>query len=248
MCIAAARATAWPITTTSPRSHTELVKLCINALPTDQIWKEFSNRFDPWIKRYLIKIWKSLRPTNVTNFFDLLEEFVQEVYLLLLKEDKKALRMFRGTTNNAFLSYLLIICANVVREYLRSQSALKRAACFLPLDFLDDEQAVSHYLKLFYGSKLFEAETEMVLHLLKNQLWQRVDAVLRQCFSTRDQTIFLLTVIEGYSGSELSAKYDFQLKASSIDSIVRRTLTRLTNVLSITKPYSTNFQRKRGLH
>lgn len=240
MCIAA---TARPQPGDIPiaYSHKELVEHCINASPQDSVWGEFSNRFDPWIKYFLIKAWRPFRHIRAINLFDLLEELIQEVYILLIKDKRKALRSFRGATDSSFLAYLSIICTNTLREHIRSQLAAKRTAHLISFDLLiTDEQTKPYYFKLFYEPILFNAEATMVSELMKKELWQRIQPVLKECASSRDQKIFLLVVLEGYSCSELVGMYDFHLKPSSINSIVRRTTTRLIDVLSTPKTTKPN--------
>ncbi|MEW6736620.1 MAG: hypothetical protein AB1489_35350, partial [Acidobacteriota bacterium] len=115
-------------------SYVNLVAICSQS-PTQPVWDEFYKRFDRWIHKYVRKALRGKTKNNNCNQNgEIVAEIVQDVYLKLLADERKALRSFTGTTDNAFLAYLSVICTNTVYESHRRQVANKRSAELIPID------------------------------------------------------------------------------------------------------------------
>ena len=70
-----------------------------------------------------------------------IEDFAQAVYLRLIKEDRAALKNFKGDFDNSIFQYLLIIAINVVRDYYRESRAIKRPQIVCSLEDLLDKHS-----------------------------------------------------------------------------------------------------------
>lgn len=214
-------------------SHSELVHLCSNSA-AHPAWEEFYRRFDVYIRSYIFKAWKRLTDSeNVDN--DLMLDLIQDVYLRLLFDDLQPLKSFKGDSDIAFLAYLARISQNVVREYFRRQNAIKRSGKFCSLDLLLDEAYCeskgSRAFTFQYFSHNFEQE--LFDRLTEREFSDLLTQILSSQKAQRDKFIFEMYALEGLSISEIAELPGLQLKAGSVESIIRRVRARIFQTIQI---------------
>lgn len=207
-------------------SDLELIKLCGES-SGKLLWEEFYKRFNYYIQLYIKKAWKTRVSSRYLDSFttqEILSDLVQDVYVKLLDFDRQALRNFQGESDNSFLAYLSKIANNIVAEYFRKQLAEKRRGNEISIQFLIDEQecqqtgskAITHtYLSI-------NGETKLLNTLATQEISKVVEEILVGQNSQRDLLVFKLCTIEGMSSKEIAETKEFELKPSSIESIIRR--------------------------
>ncbi|MEW6736484.1 MAG: sigma-70 family RNA polymerase sigma factor [Acidobacteriota bacterium] len=200
-------------------SHVNLAAICSQSL-AQSAWNEFYQRFDKWIHIY---VRKALRGKNKDNNNgcsqngEIVAEIVQDVYLKLLVDERKALRNFTGTTDNAFLAYLSVICTNTVYESHRRQVANKRSAELVSMD------ETAKYLNICCDSYLSDININEVMRLL--------DKIVVGRNFKRDKLIFNLYVAYGLTATEIAQLPEFDLSLGAVQSIIHRIRIKITNTL-----------------
>lgn len=216
-------------------SNIELIRVCSQSTQSTA-WEEFYRRFDKYITIYVKKAWKRRMSTdNIDNISiqETLKDIVQDVYIKLLEADQQALKSFQGQDENTFFAYLARIATNQVGEYFRRQLAEKRKGATLSVDFLLDslacERSCSQRLAYEYLSRDIEPA------LINRIAWQEFSDILEQLLEgpqvKRDKLVFLLHISEKLSSQEIATKLGGGLKASGVESIIRRTKDRLQRII-----------------
>ncbi len=198
-------------------SHKALIDVCIPALPEHPVWLEFYRRFDPWIQCYIKSTWHKCGQgaCNDGCSAEVVIDLVQDVYVLLLKNDLQALRKFKGSTDTSFLAYLAIIAANAVREHIRKQLASKRKAKMSSIENILSLNPQGSYL-------VDDPQATIFAQVYASELLAMLPSNNNGHHTQRDHRLFTLYVLHGFTAKELASTVPLQLKASSIESIIRR--------------------------
>lgn len=91
----------------------------------DADWASLVGRLDPMLRRTVAALGRSY---GVYLTRDLLDEVIQETWLRLLQNDRRALRGCRGGTEATILTYLRRVARSTLVDWLRARAALKRGA------------------------------------------------------------------------------------------------------------------------
>lgn len=196
----------------------QLIRLC--ATNCEASWQEFVSRYQPLLARSATRAYRRFTRGGFPPAWRV-AEFVQEVYVRLLKNDLELLRRLRGETESAVKAYLSNISMNTVGDLLREELAQKRFAETSSLADLDiGPQALQLARQFITPEGLAERD---LLKLLTN--YSEASQV------NRDLMIFLLHVRAGLTAHEI-AEVDFiRLKPASVTSILTRTKNRLRKAL-----------------
>jgi RNA polymerase sigma-70 factor (ECF subfamily) len=92
----------------------DLLHLCLNSNGQEH-WRDFVHRTQPLMASVIINTirrWKEPAPS-------LVDDLIQETYLKLFANDRKALRSIRNEYENTIFGYLKIVASNVVRDHFR---------------------------------------------------------------------------------------------------------------------------------
>lgn len=220
-------------------SSLDLVKLC--SQPKNEVaWQEFYQRFNPYIEIYIKKAWKIRTcSNNLMNPIvkETIADLIQEVYVKLLESNRQALQQFQGETEGSFLAYLSKIASNIVSEHFRKQLADKRRGAEMSIEMLLDKaeceksgsQEITHLFLSTGGEK------EILRALRNRQLSQILENSLSGSNKQRDVLIFRACLVAGMSAQQVIEAENLNLKASSIESILRRIKDKLRQTLK-TKP------------
>lgn len=183
-------------------------------------WSEFVARYQPLLTRSATRAYRRFTRGGFPPHWRV-AEFVQEIYLRLLRNDMELLRKLRGETDSAVRAYLTNVAMNTVGDLLREESAQKR---FSETSSLTEVDVGAQALQLAQQFVAPESLTERdLLKLLTNYS----DAAQ----VSRDIAIFLLHVRAGMTADEI-ANVDFiRLKPASVTSILLRTRNRLRKAL-----------------
>lgn len=116
-------------------SNTQLVKLCAEEVRDERAWLVFFERFDHYIRLIVLReCQRKFLTKNKTQFEEIFQDLVQEVYVKLTQKNCKALHDFKAATENSIFTYLAIIARNAVRGYLTKEGAKKRRVDLVSLN------------------------------------------------------------------------------------------------------------------
>jgi RNA polymerase sigma factor (sigma-70 family) len=211
----------------------ELVKRC--CISADQpAWREFERRFNRLIANYVSKAFNNLA-FNRSFRAEEPEDFVQEVYLVLLKEDLKALKSFKGTSDNSFLAFLHTISIRVVAEYFRKQMSGKRGKGDIPVRSLESVAAMNElsYIDNNVDNTLIEWEFDKLLqHSLRGRN------------SERDRRIFKMHAWHAFTPSEIAAAEPENIRPNTVLAILERCSNKVMKTTSRLNCLGTALWRK----
>src|ERR1700678_3100899 len=107
----------------SSLSIEELVRRCSASRSADA-WEEFVRRFHRLIASVVLR--------TATRFGDssrqTVDDLIQETYLKLCADKFRILRNFEQQHPDAFLGYIKVLAANVVRDHFKASYSQKRGA------------------------------------------------------------------------------------------------------------------------
>lgn len=209
----------------SERSAVALVREC--GLSTDpSAWTEFVDTFNRRIVAAVIRERRLRGLATDSSAADAVSDLVQDVYLRILANDRRALRDFRGETETAVFAYLARIVRATVGDRTRRDSSRKRSARIVPIDAGaggDGSAPLSELLAAGDGSSPDRQMRE-----------RAVPGRLRELLAgggfpnpERDALVFELHVLEGLSAREIAGIPALELSLSAVEGVLRRTRERL---------------------
>src|SRR6202000_2798909 len=92
----------------------ELLSLCLNS-NDEAKWQEFVGRTQPLIASVIINTirrWQEPSP-------NLVDDLIQDTFVKLFANDRKALRSIKNEYENTIFGYLKVVASNVVRDHFR---------------------------------------------------------------------------------------------------------------------------------
>src|SRR5690349_12334255 len=92
----------------------ELLHLCLGSDDQER-WQQFVRRTQPLIANVIINTLRRWREPSPS----LVDDLIQETYLKLFANDRKALRGIRNEYENTILGYLKVVASNVTRDHFR---------------------------------------------------------------------------------------------------------------------------------
>lgn len=198
-------------------THSELIALMVQNPQNNKAWAEFYSRFHSAILHAIVWACNSLRIKQEAFTID---DLVQEVYLLLIKDNCKALRTFSGRSENSIFAYLRILAINVVRKNLSRERAKQRNVRF----------SDSNPLLSFEDSALLAERS-----LLADPI-DRIEAYLNEILSKsrtkeRDKLIFKLFYFEGFHIKEIANDFGMNLSEKRVVNIIGSIKAKLRHAL-----------------
>lgn len=221
-------------------SNTELVKRCANSLNNNSAWLEFFSRYKQCIYYTIIhECQKNEVKKYCFQFEETVKDLVQDVYLKILENDCKALKQFRGESENSVYSYLKMIAKNVVKNYITKMQAQKRPQVEISLDtpiMLTDENEPIYY-KDRKKSTSFDTEQEFRLTILKEEIEYRLAKLLTGRKKKRNKLICQLHIYNGFSANEIALFFNFGISTKHIANIISNSRQKLIKTLSLVKQH-----------
>lgn len=195
----------------SDLSLIDLLDRCLESRHEDA-WGELVRRLHPLIAGVVIK---TCFRCGVTHR-DALDDFIQEVFLKLCRDDARVLRSCELKDETSLFSYLKVVTANVVLDSHKYRSAVRRShKAERPLD--DDFPASRPASDI----PLLEVDIERVLH--------------KEDVAIRDRSIFWLYFRQGLSAREIAHMIGMSgdsLSVKGVESCLRRLTTLLRERLT----------------
>ncbi|MBC8184229.1 sigma-70 family RNA polymerase sigma factor [candidate division KSB1 bacterium] len=204
-------------------SHFELVNLCCQESQNRNAWIEFCSRYDEHIWSV---VFRECEEKNIFNNFSLskqvVKDLVQEVYMKLVDNEKKALRDFQGAYKNSIYLYLGTIAKNVVRNYFVKMGAQKRPQIYGSLDdvvVVSDDGEKIHVIDQI-ESKQHNVEDKLKLKILEEEIDEILDKFLRGRTKQRNKIVFKLHFYEGLTAEEISTQFNFEISESRVINLI----------------------------
>lgn len=100
----------------------QLIDHCSKRPPEEPAWREFIRRFHPTIQKGITDVCARLYEEDgiaTTADQTVIQELTQDVYKRLTRNNSEALRQVKANSDDSMKNYLLLICMNVVRDYIR---------------------------------------------------------------------------------------------------------------------------------
>jgi RNA polymerase sigma-70 factor (ECF subfamily) len=179
----------------------DLLRLCLSK-DAEEHWREFVRRTQPLIASVIINTvrrWKQPAPS-------LVDDLIQDTYVKLFGNDKKALRAIKNEHENTIFGYLKVIASNVVRDHFRQPinkaDEVEVSDAVLPpgpdarerREFLDKKQQVQRILGKLSSSETYD----------------------------RDIAIFWFFYEQGYTAKEISLLPNVGLTVKGVEAVILR--------------------------
>ncbi|HEY7406541.1 MAG TPA: sigma-70 family RNA polymerase sigma factor [Candidatus Angelobacter sp.] len=178
----------------------ELLNLCLGS-EDQELWQKFARRTQPLIANVIINTLRRWREPSPS----LVDDLIQDTYLKLFANDRKALRGIRNEHENAIFGYLRVAASNTTIDHFRQpKNKVPEVELTDPVvppspDGLDR-----------IG---FEREKEKIHAILQS---------LPSETRPRDQAIFWLYYEQGYTAKEISFLPHIELSVKGVESTLQR--------------------------
>jgi RNA polymerase sigma factor (sigma-70 family) len=184
----------------------DLLHLCLGS-EDQELWQEFVRRTQPLIANVTIRTirrWHEPAPS-------LVDDLIQDTFVKLFANDRKALRSLKNEYENTIFGYLRVVAANVVHDRFR-QLPNKVEEIELTDDVLPPSPS---------------GMDRMEFKRLKDDIHERLKGLSSSETYQRDESIFWLYYEQGYTAKEISLLPAVGLSVKGVES----TLQRLTRFL-----------------
>jgi len=184
----------------------DLLHLCLGS-DDQELWRNFVRRTQPLIASVIINTirrWQEPSPS-------LVDDLIQDTFLKLFTNERKALRSIKNEYENTIFGYLKVVASNVVRDHFRQTEnkveEIELADPVLPPtpDGLDRVEFAR----------------------LKDKIQTRLQSLSSSETYRRDETIFWMYYEQGYTAKEISFLPSVGLTVKGVES----TLLRLTRFI-----------------
>lgn len=174
----------------------ELLNLCLGS-EDQELWQKFVRRTQPLIANVIINTlrrWREPAP-------NLVDDLIQETYVKLFANDRKALRSIRNEHENAIFGYIKVAASNTTIDYFR--------------------QPKNNVPELELTDPVVPPLPDGFDRIRFAQLKDKIQECL-QDFSSRDQTIFWLYYEQGHTAKEISLLPHMALSVKGVESTLQR--------------------------
>jgi len=179
----------------------ELLQLCLST-DAEEHWREFVRRTQPLIASVIINTvrrWKQPAPS-------LVDDLIQNTYVKLLDNDRKALRSIKNEYENAIFGFLKVVTSNVVQDHFRK-----------PINKADEVEVSDAVLppghdereRLEFSDKKKEVQ-KILATLLSSETYER------------DVAIFWFFYEQGYTAKEISLLPNVGLTVKGVEAVTLR--------------------------
>ena len=196
-------------------SARELLAECARNLDDTTVWVEFYLRYR---RKILTFLWRAFRMSGGRphDFLQLGDDWVQEVFAKLVKNNGRAIRSFRGLTDVSVNAFLASIAVSTVADHGRSQRAGRRRTQLV--SFADVPEA-----SLPHGRP--DSTVSALIDLIDVEKALKGDEESKN--PERDLLIFRLHFVEGLTAREISSIPSFKLTISGLEKVLNRMKNRL---------------------
>lgn len=212
----------------------ELLSRCVRAGDLEA-WKEFVRRYQRIIARVTYRV--SARFGEPTP--PLIDDLVQETYLKLCADNFRLLRAFVHQHPDAFVGYIKVIAANLVRDHFKSQRAGRRSGHSLSVD---SEVVEVRAREFDQGTPAF-IERSVLLKEIECQLDACTEGPDRQ----RNSLIFWLYYRVGLTAAAIAALPEIGLGEKGVESTILRLTRAVRDRIKFVPPVEQGKTRREGI-
>jgi len=182
----------------------ELLQLCLST-DAEEHWRKFVQRTQPLIASVIINTvrrWKQPAPS-------LVDDLIQNTYVKLLDNERKALRSIKNEYENAIFGFLKVVASNVVQDHFRK-----------PVNKVDEVEVSDAVLPPGHDERERREFSD------KKEQVKRILATLASSETCeRDLAIFWFFYEQGYTAKEISLLPNVGLTVKGVEAVILR-LTR----------------------
>jgi RNA polymerase sigma-70 factor, ECF subfamily len=187
----------------------ELVRRC-SVSRTAEAWEEFIRRFHRLIATVVMRTAARFGDPSRQTCDDL----IQDTYVKLCADDFRILRNFQQQRPDAFIGYVKVVAANVVRDHFKSSYSMKRGSGQV------EQLAVDFVPLALDGSAGSQKSIE------RNVLIEEISRYLEDCVpgpdKERNRQIFWLHYRAGFSARAIADLPGIKLTTKGVESIILR--------------------------
>jgi RNA polymerase sigma factor (sigma-70 family) len=202
----------------------ELFNLCAAHREDSAAWTEFLRRYTVKIKHFIHgavrqTLGGGAYPNDSSAFHE--NDLFQNIIIRLVENDCAAMKRFSGTSENALLAYLAVICRSTVLDELRHSAAYKRRRPTVVQNtaFINNMDAVptaSH------------PDCERTILMDELMSFARTTANSHSGnASHRDQLVFQLHFFDGLSHSQIARCQGINLSKAGVEKLLHRLVERV---------------------
>jgi RNA polymerase sigma-70 factor (ECF subfamily) len=182
----------------------DLLALCLGS-EDQKLWGEFVSRTQPLIASVIlntIRRWQEPGP-------NLVDDLIQDTYIKLFANDRKALRSVKNAYENTIFGYVKVVASNVVRDHFRQ-----------PENKVDEIELSDPVLP-----PSPDGMERIEFAHLKDKIQSRLASLSSSETYQRDLAIFWLFYEQGYTAKEISIIPTTGLTVKGVEAVLLR-LTR----------------------
>jgi RNA polymerase sigma-70 factor (ECF subfamily) len=179
----------------------ELLNLCLGS-EDEELWQKFVRRTQPLIANVIINTLRRWREPSP----NLVDDLIQETYLKLFANDRKALRGIRNEHENAIFGYLKVAASNTTVDYFRQ-----------PKNKVPELELTDPVVP-----PLPDGFDRIEFEQLKDKIHARLESLSSSDTYQRDQAIFWLYYEQGYTAKEISLLPNLDLSLKGVESTLLR--------------------------
>jgi RNA polymerase sigma-70 factor (ECF subfamily) len=179
----------------------DLLNLCLSS-DGQEHWREFTRRTQPLIASVIINTirrWKEPSPS-------LVDDLIQDTFVKLFANDRKALRSIKNEHENTIFGYLKVVASNVVRDHFR--------------------QPINKVEEIELSDPVLPPGPDGHERLEFAHRKEKVQAVLETLSSSetykRDVAIFWFFYEQGYTAKEISMLPNIGLTVKGVEAVLFR--------------------------
>jgi RNA polymerase sigma-70 factor, ECF subfamily len=199
----------------------ELLNLCLVS-EDEELWHKFVRRTQPLIANVIINTLRRWREPSPS----LVDDLIQETYLKLFANDRKALRGIRNEHENAIFGYLKVAASNTTVDYFRQ-----------PKNKVPELELIDPVVP-----PLPDGFDRIEFEQLKDKIQARLESLSSSDTYQRDQAIFWLYYEQGYTAKEISLLPNLDLSLKGVES----TLVRLVRFVRESFPVAGSAAEEHG--
>jgi RNA polymerase sigma factor (sigma-70 family) len=218
-------------------SDIELVRRCANDPDNELAWREFVCRFNEHISLWIMRTYNLMSVSSLdltaSQQQETIRDLVQNVYIRLLENRRHALKTFRGKRGGSVYAYLAKIATTVVADYLRHETAEKRAAQVISLDepVVIGEESSEVPRECVVADPKARPVDQSPASITINDLVEQLDHLVTGEHKDRDMLILLLHLVDGLTAEEIASIREIGLEQSGIASVISRNKSKLKEEL-----------------
>lgn len=179
----------------------ELLNLCLSS-DDQELWQDLVRRTQPLIASVImntIRRWQEPAPS-------LVDDLIQNTYLKLFANDRKALRSLKNEYENTIFGYLKVVASNVVRDHFRR-----------PDSRVEEVELADPVLP-----PTPDGMDRIEFTRMKEQLQCRLEKFASSPTYQRDVSIFWFYYEQGYTAKEISMLPNVNLTVKGTEAVLKR--------------------------